>query len=111
MTRRDVAQNRRRFGQSPIAIGEHRHARFRIKPHEVRAVLLIGGKIDARKLVALAGFFERDVRRERAGAGRVVEFQQAFLNYPTRVVASVSEAIQRGRSWIASSLPLPAMTR
>jgi hypothetical protein len=66
-----------RLRQSPIAVGEHRHPRLWIELHEFRTVLLIGGKVDAGKLVTLAGLFERDVRRERAGAGCVVEFQHA----------------------------------
>jgi hypothetical protein len=46
MARRDVAQNGRRLSKNPIAIDLYWDPRLRIEVQKLRAVLLVGGKID-----------------------------------------------------------------
>jgi hypothetical protein len=73
MAHRDVAQDRRRFGQHPIAVGQRRHARLGIDAQIFWTVLLVGGQIDADELERHSDLLEGDVRGEGARARRVIK--------------------------------------
>jgi hypothetical protein len=77
MARRDVAQDRRRFGEGPIALGERRHPRLRVDAKVVRAVLLIGGEVDPRQLESVADFLKHNMGRQRTRTRRIIKFHHA----------------------------------
>src|SRR6516164_8724933 len=75
----DIAKNGRRFGEHPVAVDQRRHAPFRVDAKTFRAILLVGGEIDARKLKRRADLLERNVRGERARARGIVELHRLSL--------------------------------
>src|SRR5215471_11407651 len=79
MPQGDIAKNGRRFGEHPVAVDERRHAPFRVDAKIFRAILLVGGEIDARKLERRADLLERNVRGERARARGIVKLHRLSL--------------------------------
>jgi hypothetical protein len=62
---------------SPLS--ERRHLALGIDLQIVVAVFeLLGAQIDLDQIVGQAGFQQRDVGRERAGSGRVIQFHRTF---------------------------------
>ena len=94
---RDVGEDRRRLGQDALVGHQRRHAAFRIDLEIVRALLLVGLEVEPHGAVVGAGFLQRDVRGERAGAGGVIELVHfCFLREGRNLAARRSGRPSRG---------------
>ena len=72
MARRNIAQDCRDLGQNPAPITERRHVSLGVNAKILRAILLVGGKIDARKLEPCPDFLKYNVGGQRTGARGII---------------------------------------
>jgi hypothetical protein len=93
---RDVREDRRRFRQYSRIGDQRRHAAFGIDLEVLGFALVSGGEIQPHRFVFGSRFFERDVRRERAGTHGIEKLEHR-LPLSSYCDAIVRNAVARPR--------------
>ena len=70
---RNEGEDGGRFGQHAALGNQRRHATFRIDREILGLRLLGASEVDSSRFEGGAGLFERDMRRQCAGVGRIIE--------------------------------------
>ena len=85
-----------RFGQHAVLGDQRRHATFRIDREVLGLGLLGASEVDPSRLEGGAGLFERDMRRQRAGVGRIIQSEHDSSRFVARPPANTSNDTSAG---------------
>src|SRR5262249_44240836 len=91
-TLRYKTQQRGGFGERAGRGHQRRHATFGVYSEVFGVSLRLRTEIDRDRLVGRTGLFERDVRRQRTGAGRIVKPEHLFHPSTTTVIRLIASS-------------------